>query len=39
MNWYYDSLRMAFTDWTAEIHDKASNDSQRWSESSKTTLI
>jgi hypothetical protein len=22
VNWYYDSLRVAFTNWTAEIHDQ-----------------
>ncbi len=32
INWYYDSLRVTFTDWTAGIHDKAPNDGQRQSE-------
>jgi len=39
MNWYYDSLRMIFIDWIAEIYDKASNNNQRQSEFFRTTLI
>ncbi len=39
MNQYYDSLKVIFINWIAEIHDKVSNDDQRWSEFFKTTLI
>jgi len=39
INWYYNSLRVIFMNWTAKNNDKTFNDDQRWSEFSRTALI